>query len=232
MEVGVLQVFKFHLYGHCKYGSSCTRFHTENSCSDTNCDKTLCTLRHPRSCKHLFRHGHCQFGAGCSYSHSTSPRKDLEADVKIIQEELKLFKTILEIKESEIDHLKEKVNSLEDIVDSMKSEHSGSSFDCNICEYKCKSEKALKNHDTRKHKQEILRESEDIYESLQMSPGHSDRITDVSDDSCEKPDSSLPLQKKEIDTLNSSSKIDYPHLNFVPIIFNFKCDLCDKKISV
>ena len=114
MEVGALQVCKFHQYGHCKYGSSCTRFHTENSCSNTNCDKTLCTLRHPQSCKHLSRHGHCQFGAGCSYSHSISlPRKDLEA---------------------EIDDLKEKVSSLKDIVDSMKSEHHGSSFDCNICE--------------------------------------------------------------------------------------------------
>ena len=77
------------------------------------------------------------------------PCKDLEDDVKIIQEELKLFKTILEMKEAEIDHLKDKVNSLEDIVDSMKSEHRGSSFDCNICEYKCNSKKALKNHDTR-----------------------------------------------------------------------------------
>ena len=62
-----------------------------------------------------------------------------------------------------------------------------------------------------------------------MSPGHSDRITDVSDDPCEKPDSSLPLQKKETDTLNSSSKIEFTHLTSVPIIFNFKCDLCNKK---
>ena len=230
MEVGALQVCKFHQYGHCKYGSSCRRFHTENSCSDTNCDKTLCTLRHPRSCKHLSRHGHCQFGAGCSYSHSISPpRKCLEADFKIIQEELKLVKTVLEMKVAEIDHLKEKVNSLEDIVVSMKSEHSGSSFDCNICEYKCKSEKALKNHETRKHRQEILRESEDINESLQMSPGHSDRINDVSDDPCEKPDSSLPLQEKETDTLNSPSKIEFTHFTSVPIIYNFKCDICDKK---
>ena len=114
------------------------------------------------------------------------------------------------MKVAEIDHLKEKVNSLEDIVVSMKSEHSGSSFDCNIGEYKCKSEKALKNHETRKHKQEIIRESEDINESLQMSPGHSDRINDVSDDPFEKPDSSLPLQK-ETDTLNSPSKIGFTH---------------------
>ena len=73
------------------------------------------------------------------------------------------------MKEAEIDHLKENGNSLEDIVDSMKSKHHGSSFDYNICEYKCKSEKALKKHDTRKHKQEILRESEDIDESSQMA---------------------------------------------------------------
>ena len=61
------------------------------------------------------------------------------------------------MKEAEIDHLKEKVNSFEDIVDLMKSEHRGSSCDCNLCEYKCNSEKALKNHETRKHRQEILR---------------------------------------------------------------------------
>ena len=62
-----------------------------------------------------------------------------------------------------------------------------------------------------------------------MSPGHSNRITDISNDIFEKPDSSLPLQKKETDTLNSSSKIEYTHPTSVPIIFNFKCDLCDKK---
>jgi hypothetical protein len=62
------------------------------------------------------------------------------------------------MKVAEIDHIKEKVNSLEDIVVSMKSEHSGSSFDCNICEYK-NIKKALENHKTRKHRQEIFRES-------------------------------------------------------------------------
>ena len=120
---------------------------------------------------------------------------------------------------------------LEHIVDLMKSEHRGSRFDCNICEYKCKPEKALKNHETRKRKQEIIRKSEDINESLQMSLGHSDRINDVSDDSCEKPDSSLTLQK-ETDTLNSPSKIEFTHFTSEPIIYNFKCDICDKKYGL
>ena len=42
-------------------------------------------------------------------------------------------------------------------------------------------------------------------------------------------DSSLPLQKKETDTLNSPSKIEFTHFTSVPIIYNFKCDICDKK---
>ena len=73
---------------------------------------------------------------------------------------------------------------------------------------------------------------EDINESLQMSPGHSDRINDVSDDPCEKADSSLPLQKKETDTLNSPSKIAFTHFTSVPIIYNFECDICDKKFHL
>jgi hypothetical protein len=65
-----------------------------------------------------------------------------------------------------------------------------------------------------------------------MSPGHSDRINDVSDDPCEKPDSSLPLQEKETDTLNSPSKIEFTHLTFVPMMYKFECDICDKKFHL
>ena len=58
----------------------------------------------------------------------------------------------------------------------MKTQHHISSFKCNTCDNTCKSDKALKNHNTRKHKEENWRKNKDTNISLESAPRYSEMI--------------------------------------------------------
>ena len=157
MEGAALHCCKFHQYGHCKYGSTCKHFHTKDTCFDSNCDKNTCTLRHPKCCKHFSRLGSCKFGTRCSYSHTVAPiQNDLVKVVDEILKDLHTVKNTLKMKEAEIQHLKARVEELEVKVESSTSKPKEDIFKCNLCDYDCKSQKTLKSHTTRKHKNEPL----------------------------------------------------------------------------
>ena len=157
MEGAALHCCKFHQYGHCKYGSTCKHFHTKDTCFDSNCDKNTCTLRHPKCCKHFSRLGSCKFGTRCSYSHTVAPvQNDLVKVVEEILKDLHTVKNTLKVKEAEIHHLKARVEELEVKVKSSTSKPEEDIFKCNLCDYDCKSQKTLKSHTTRKHKNEPL----------------------------------------------------------------------------
>ena len=90
---------KFHQYGHCKFSQTCKHFHTKDTCTSSNCDRSQCTARHPKMCVYFLRLGWCKSGTDCSYLHDVpSPNGDIVNAVKVMQEELKFVINVLKIK--------------------------------------------------------------------------------------------------------------------------------------
>ena len=101
---GVAQICKFHKRGHCKFGHSCRRFH-----SDT------CQHRHPKACLYHLRFGRCKFGTRCSYLHPDLDQRNnsLASDVEQLKKALEEVVKSLKTKENEIRKLEAKVHTLE-----------------------------------------------------------------------------------------------------------------------
>ena len=112
---------KFHQYGHCKFSQTCKHFHTKDTCTSSNCDRSQCTARHPKICVYFLRLGRCKFGTDCSYLHDVpSPNGDIVNAVKVMQEELQFVTNALKTKETKINEFKEKVDKLENIIMTSK----------------------------------------------------------------------------------------------------------------
>ena len=158
MECRALHHCKFPQSGHCKFGCSCKHFHTKDTCSNTFCDKTSCTLRHPGSCKYFNRLGNCKFGADCSYLHNISPFQGLLNDVKQIIEELQLVQSVLKVKETKMWNLQEIVDELNGKNESMESKKEVKKIKCDICKYSCNSKTIFKSHNTKKHQKNTVKE--------------------------------------------------------------------------
>ena len=62
-------VCKFHKFGHCKFGETCRHLHIDTICTNSNCSRKLCSLRHPKHCKYFTSTGFCKFNEDCSYLH-------------------------------------------------------------------------------------------------------------------------------------------------------------------
>ena len=81
----LMDTCKFHKYGHCKFGSGCRKFHSQDICGKTMCDKSTFNSRHPIKCKYQTRFGFCQFGTLCSFLHvNTEKENDIETLKKIL----------------------------------------------------------------------------------------------------------------------------------------------------
>ena len=95
---------KFHRYGHCKFGSLCRHFHTQDTCFTEDCDKLSCTSRHPRLCLYLSGFGHCKFGTACSYLHISHPLEtsDNNAEIKKLKDSLQDVLTAFKEKEIQL----------------------------------------------------------------------------------------------------------------------------------
>ena len=136
------------------------------------CNTDLCTARHPRPCVYFSRSNYCKFGDGCSYLHSipVSVESDLVNDISKSKEDLKVVVTSLNIKEIEILKLEEKVKELEMKLQA-KEVCPSVYLKFDLCEYSCTSQTVLKNHRSKKHKQEIMRDNiknETLLELLQV----------------------------------------------------------------
>jgi hypothetical protein len=155
------QVFcKFHQRGHCKFGKTCNHFHTQYTCTSTQCEDDSCTARHPRHCVYYTRTGFCKFGSSCSYRHQVlssenTAVKHLESEITMLKETLTKVLAALQNKENEIKVHEQRITGIESIVKTS----SGETFQCTQCDYESSTSTALKTHVTKKHKSERLRES-------------------------------------------------------------------------
>ena len=160
---------KFHLYGHCKFGSSCRHLHTQHTCTNTRCNKSSCTSRHPRPCIYFTRSGHCKFGTACSYLHVTNA---MDSEVEKMKKDLEQTVSLLKAKENEIKMLEERVGKLESQLNKPSCASSENQVRPNAqlnmhkeithtqpikcefwtCDYEASSSTVLKRHITMKHK--------------------------------------------------------------------------------
>jgi hypothetical protein len=207
MEAEAQPVCMFHQYGHCKFGSSCRHFHTQNTCTNTQCSQNACSARHPKPCRFLLRNNFCKFGGGCSYLHPIpAPSfKELNEEILSVKDNLDLLITSLNIKEIQIMKLEEKVKELEKIV-SAQSITSLENFKCDFCDFCCDSEKAPKSHKSKKHKREALRDNLIPETTLHLSPLHS--------------------VDERAEALYSPPQPEDEDQHQIPKVLQFKCDMC------
>ena len=90
-------------FGHCKFLETCKLRHFETICEDDECDIEACNLRHPKECKYFRDFARCKFGDYCSFKHS-------------------MARAELDTVKSELENLKTKVTSLENLMNEKNME--------------------------------------------------------------------------------------------------------------
>jgi len=165
------KVCKFHQSGHCKFGSTCKHQHIQHTCTNTTCERSTCTARHPRPCVYHTRFGHCKFGSNCSYLHINTTDDTV---IETLKKGLEHMFILLKAKDNEMKALEEKVNKMEDLIKHFPCDVSAfkettntglkththishkapeeKPFKCGECEYTAKTKTVLKRHYTMKHK--------------------------------------------------------------------------------
>ena len=122
---------KFHQFGHCKFGQSCKKFHTQQTCTTFQCKVETCTSRHPKICKFFAQFGRCKFGDQCSYLHFSASENlsnaftqeidSLKADIDVLNCEIKELKSrtlIIESSTSKLDKVEIELKALRAVLDS------------------------------------------------------------------------------------------------------------------
>ena len=138
----------FHQFGHCKFGSTCRKFHTKETCNTFKCIINDCPLRHPRQCKFYVLYGMCKFGTECSFLHATIDYEVKQA-IKTLQDEVFSLKSeILSLRAMNHD-LQSSLNSFKEELkagkpDEIESE-SFPNFSCELCDLEFISEDILQN---------------------------------------------------------------------------------------
>ena len=142
---------KFHQFGHCKFGSTCRKFHTKETCNTFKCLINDCPYRHPNQCKFYVLYGRCKFGTACSFLHASTDDEVTKA-IKTIQDEVSSLK-------SEVLSLKSMNHDLQSTLNSMLEELKSGNQDkieiesdivpassCELCDLESTSEDILKQH--------------------------------------------------------------------------------------
>ena len=112
---------KYNMFGHCKFGVLCRKYHITNTCSNFPCKDSECRsrLRHPRPCKFFTLYQNCKFGNNCSFLHlplnnSEKEIETLKNAIKQKDEELVNILSRLSEMEKNIESLlKNKANSMD-----------------------------------------------------------------------------------------------------------------------
>ena len=151
------QFCKYNMFGFCKFGDTCRKFHITNTCKSFPCHIEGCNSRHPRPCKYFVQYGRCKFNENCSYLHISSHSKiqQLENDIDLLK--------------GEIENLKAKNLALESIVvkravaeeesenldakDYETPQTEDLKFKCDVCNYETTTQKGVNIHKGAKHKQ-------------------------------------------------------------------------------
>ena len=80
---------RYNKLGHCKFKETCRLLHINKICEDSQCEISMCQLRHPIKCKFYTQYQRCKFSEYCSFSHKTnSINKELGDKIENIEKDL------------------------------------------------------------------------------------------------------------------------------------------------
>jgi hypothetical protein len=149
----------------------CKHFHTKYTCTNTQCDISTCSARHPRPCKYYSQSGFCKFGQSCSYGH-----QDKKSDVDELKINIQQVMDSLKNKETEIKDLEKKVIMLEESIKQLNIHKEEVKFEpkpfkCDICADEAVSSTALT---TKKHKCVMAAQEAAAGLPIAQLDGHSD----------------------------------------------------------
>ena len=149
---------KFHQFGHCKFGPTCRKFHTKDTCSNFKCTMVACSSRHPKQCKFYMLYGRCKFADNCSYLHvptRNTIENALSQEIESLKVEVKLLKSEnieMKSKLSRLDTIEQDIRCLKEDGIGKSDSFSEKKHACDVCDYKANTATVLKRHKTMKHK--------------------------------------------------------------------------------
>ena len=116
---------KYNLFGHCKFGDNCRKFHVKSICPNFPCLLEGCASRHPRPCKFFVLYGKCKFDEKCSFLHVSTNDKiaQAEKEIKTLKNEIEALKANWHRVESilgKINHFKKDLEDFRIVLQSDK----------------------------------------------------------------------------------------------------------------
>ena len=166
-------ICKFNQTGFCKFKQLCKKEHVKEICQNqSDCKNEMCTLRHPKICRHFSRDGSCRHHNRCAYMH-TEKIKESDAQQKLneilamalttqIKELAEMRNEMIELK-LKVQHL-ENNNQIKDVnkvnneqkntlkeADNVQLNQVKEIYQCDKCEYKCEKNITLIKHKNTKH---------------------------------------------------------------------------------
>ena len=82
-------VCKFYQNGFCKFSQACCKIYVNQLCTTPNCNKQVCSKRHPKLCRYFSQNGHCKRGQKCAYKHLKSETcvkvEEIETEVNVLK---------------------------------------------------------------------------------------------------------------------------------------------------
>ena len=122
-------VCQFHQHGHCKFGRSCEKFHTVETCDSFPCPGIKsCSKRHPKLCQYFAVYGWCRFNAKCSFLHYSLSNSGHHTASEEVQEVLQTMAELREVVRTlrlEVDRLGNENRHLLEMVEELEKETYG-----------------------------------------------------------------------------------------------------------
>ena len=140
---------KYNLFGHCKFGNTCKRFHVKTICSSFPCLLEACDSRHPPLCKFFLQFGKCKFGENCSFLHISTNDKFRKAEKEI--DDLKKEIEALKLKMITFDDILSKISNIDAEPTEFKTvldcdKPSSKTYSCDSCDLEFENEIDMKSH--------------------------------------------------------------------------------------
>ena len=103
--------------GFCRYFKSCKYIHPKENCSDTECIRKYCEMRHPKACRHYQTRYGCKFKDKCLFKHNyTNLNCDICENLEgIIEKDKVMFEQVVKNnkeKDSVIENLQAQMETL------------------------------------------------------------------------------------------------------------------------
>ena len=111
----------FFKFGFCKYVDKCKYKHEKKICKIENCEIENCASRHPKSCRYFKEFGMCKFGDYCLFNHNVN-RKTPESEVQILKEKIETLEKIIDDKGEDFEEVKRNERAQDDQIVNLQKD--------------------------------------------------------------------------------------------------------------